>query len=476
MLLFGLGNTAARAAMQSTYNVELVQGGAGTVFDPKHGGGFTIQQHHFVSVYKEVNPYWPPPADSVARAAWAKENTTAQEAWRTKVRAASTIFPTCAADTVTGPNACHQEMGEYAAAHHFDPIASKRVTDPISFIPPGVFEFYRVPFVLKDLAEGRFKRVYAPTPEQRRDAELAIILASQVHLFGSGGWPSAMDSGPITRPLVHSSLANYAAGGDAILRGMRAAVRTSASYVTTADLTALARKMSVDQMLAIVPDMALFLVNFVRNPIQPSYAQRTEPGGWASWLASGGYPLSRAVAAGQITTGRGVPQFCMTSLCQCPAVEGTWGGFAACAAGCLTRKGTIGSYRNKDDCAAFSAFVAVSQDLTNPYPFMLTLVSEDPPSVWERMKRAVGGVLERDLPALVCGPGTAAAQGSANPTTKAYGAYLSWVCGRFTMPDAPVPLPAPDQDEPPPLVSFKIPWWLVVLGGVSAGAYAFSRK
>jgi hypothetical protein len=101
-------------------------------------------------------------------------------------------------------------------------------------------------------------------------------------------------------------------------------------------------------------------------------------------------------------------------------------------------------------------YIAVSQDLTNPYPFMLTLISEDPPSTWERIKSAIGGILERDLPNLVCGPGTAAAQASSNPYYKAYGAYASWTCGRFTLPVPMEPLPPPDL-TPPPAPAVTVP-------------------
>lgn len=492
MLLFGLGSAASQAAMQSTYNTSLVHGGTGTVADPKHAGGFTIQQHTWDQVINEIYPGWLSDYHFKTNI-----SETLLIEWRERVRAKAATLPGCPAGSITDNGAsCY--FGRYT------PLTTWNVNDPVEFLPPGVFAVYAIPFSADELKNGRFTRTLVPSPIQRRDAEWAIIRMSGARLFGK---PVPIVGRPVfgdTNGLIWKSINAFKKAGSITFPGSG-----STATITAPQIRAIAEHPSVDQMLAMCPDIMLFSINFQRNPIQPTQAERTQADGWQSWLGRGGYPLSRAVVTGRSPTATGALgiQFCEGLSCACPSTANN--GFPSCKPAGFTRDG-IGHASGE---GAFHPYIAIPQDAVKP-ELQLTLVHDDPAWIQkigllgEKFMRLLGdaacanqGYTKQQMaaqaaaeqcvdaakkpcakgsPGCVCTKPSASQQGAQISANVIYDVAMAKFCPGWIMDGMPPPV-LPDVDPnppvpPPPSIFSKIPWWLVVLGGVGVGAYAFSRK
>jgi hypothetical protein len=346
-MLFVTGLGLINPALLSTTSgiTALKTGAASTGAAP----GYTIKQHTLYQVWREMFPPdfgWfsakgvtpvtmtggtTDPAVSAARA----------DAWRAKVRAAAAAsgMPQCPAGAVTDNGAsCYYGRG--AAGQYVEEADGK-----IQLLPPGTFHVDGVIFGVSDMVNGRFSKAFKPTATQRKLIEWSVIRRSAQRILGENA----------TRALAPF-------GGKVSSDG----------------------NPSVDTVLARVPEIALFWVNFDRNPIQPTPTERTQPGGWKAWISRGGYPLSREVLTGKVSVSEGALgiEFCSSIMCQCPTSQGkesgtgraiTVGGFPACVPMGFTKDG-IGKAENE---GSFWPYVAVHQGVNDPI-FELTLVHDNP--------------------------------------------------------------------------------------------------
>lgn len=306
--------------------------------------GYSITQHTHYQLFHEqfpINDWCSAPGVSpttcVRHINIADSGKYADE-WRAKVRAAAAAsgMPQCPAGAVTdNGGSCYYgraAMGAYL----------EEADKSISLLPPGTFHTYGVIFGAPEYVNGRFSKSFKPNATQRKYLEWAAIYRSAERILGAKA----------TR-----ALPTY--GGKVSSDG----------------------NPSVDQVLARVPEIALYWVNFDRNPLQPTPTERTQPGGWAAWIAKGGYPLSRDVLSGKASlSGNALGiEFCSSILCQCPTSMGkepgtgreiVIGGFPSCVPMGFGGEGAAAG-------SAFWPFLSVSQTVGDPAPFSFTLVHDD---------------------------------------------------------------------------------------------------
>lgn len=360
------------------------------------------------------------------------------DAWRAKIRNAATAagLPPCPTESVTdNGNACY-----FGRVQPF----VEEADGSISLLAPNTFAVYGVVLGAHNIKNGRFTKSFTPNATQRKAIETAVAVRSVRRFFGGNkvpGWaldPRGYGDGPIKSAFLRKALEGQPLWNP-----------------------------SVDEMLAAVPDMVLYLIYFTRNPVQPRASERTQPGGWASWIGRGGYPLSRAISRGQVSISSGAVglEQCASILCQCPG-----GGWPSCVPGKISDK------------VNFHVYVALHQ--ADPV-WELTLVPEE--DSWIKEVGEFGEKLLTKLFAFYCGDpaplaqhnqsliadkwlttqGQPCTQGSpgcnrvqASDTTKAsvagVNAIMSYGCQKWREEYAPrLPLPAPqpvasDVFPPPP--------------------------
>jgi len=427
--------------------------------------GFSITQHHFLQIYDEAYPG--------VRDGKASEYSAR---YREQVAALATSLPPC-------PEEARTDGGTQCYNAFYAPLSTPSGNGP-ELLAPGTFEVYGVPFTPAELSNGKLVRTLKPTPEQRKRLELTVIRGSLEHLFGD---PNSVMN-PIRRPLVGSGAIRKVLLGRGIMNP-----------------ESFAAEASVDTMIAVAPFIKLYALNFVRNPLQPTPAQRTQPGGWKSWIESGGYPLSDGVIHGKTRVDGARPlQFCASILCACPNAALTGGAAApSCKPGVLKVDGRV---------ANFYPYVSVYQDLANPY-FSVTLVYDEPAWI-TKVGEAAAGVMQK-LAGLTCAnagmaqaqmaamletyrtaDGRSCAKGSAgcfkvqpSATTTGsvslFNAYMSRWCAEWAKEYAPkLPLPAPEP-LPPPDQQHELPekegltrgqWIALGLAGLAVGAMFTKRR
>lgn len=401
--------------------------------------GYSISQHTLYQVWREQMP---------PDFGWFSEmgvtpvtmtgGTTDQavisaraDAWRDKVRAAAATLPECPAGSVTdGGASCYYGR---AAAGAYQEMAD----GSIQLMAPGTFHVYGVTFRVDDLKDGRFTKAFKPDATQRKRIEWAVIKRSIGRFFGDragrySGAPPVIGDGMIK---------------DTIMKEIQAGRKQSGWNP------------SVDEILAIVPDMALYWVNFDRNPIQPTPTERTQPGGWVSWIRKGGYPLSRAVLQSKVSVSDGALgiEFCSSILCRCPTTMGKEpgtgrpmkiGGFPSCVPMGFTKNG-VGQ---EEGSGSFFPFVSVHQGVGDP-TFELTLIHDDPSWI-EKI-----GMAGRDWMMKIVD--TACSNESINTNAQAKIMCAAWGVGKILQAKENLPsanlMPAPEAPIIPPSMDLPLP-------------------
>jgi len=446
----------------------IVQQGGAAEHAGEHTGTITLKQHHFFQIYDEIHPGHRPGSKGY-------DELLANPNLRTdRWRAAAAGLPACPTESVT-KHGCYYTR--------YLPL-TEDLDGNASLMPPGSFEVYGVPFVASDLKDGMFRRTLRPSRTQRGRMEHAIIKASYERFFDEWTYARRYLFGRDSGLILKSARAKSAAMGFTDLR--RALLKQEF-------------KPSVNFMLDLVPDMMLFHPNFERNPIQPTPAERTGEGGWSSWLARGGYPISRALADGQIPISDPIAvQTCASLLCKCPN-----GGLPSCVPAAFGKNGI-----SESGHAGFYPYIKVSTDVNDPW-FSVALRHDDPSwiervgNAGEWLMNKIMGVFCAAAPAaqqqLVMmtqekcttkagdpctkgAPGCTCVQPPAATTTSvalvnvaASQGCAAWVKETTPIPMPPPPLPDPPPPPPPPPPA-KIPWWAIVAGGLTVGAIAFTRK
>jgi hypothetical protein len=280
----------------------------------------------------------------------------------------------------------------------------------------------------------------------------------------------------------------------------------------------MAKRVSVDEMITMAPDIKTYFVNFKRNPIQPN-RWRTEPGGWMEWIRNGGYPLSDKVAHAQssiVADGSLEPILCESILCQCPISVQPWpyegggdfvaGGQASCVPITLSKAAGVNT------SGKWRPYVAIYQDMNNPL-WELTLVYQDPawytkaaeflgswmeklgklycgflaPEVKKQLTKttadscvnAQGQACARGTPGCTCQAApNASTTSAANTNIYTQAAMLvhgemceDWLEEYADKPPPPPPDPLPAFVPPPPeLKKFKVTPTMIALGVAGLGA------
>lgn len=344
---------------------------SGGTWSPEHAGGFSITQHHWLQVFDESNPGIRP-GSGVDRA-------TYLAAFNNAVRALTAQLPTCPAESLT-------DKGGSCYFGRFTPLTSwNSRPEEVGLLPPGVFALYAVPFGVHEMKDGRFTKTLVPSPQQRRELEWMVIIASQKRLFGSHGTRFQ------NRPLF----------GEALIDSCIKKAIGQTAYGVSTGVPGFADKykkgLSVDDVLSVCPDVMLFSINLTRNSLQPTPAERTGVNGWYNWIARGGYPLSRAIVTGQAPVSDPVGiQFCNGLLCSCPAAVALCDGctpmtsFPSCVPAGLNKDGP-GEARVGE--GAFYPYIAIPQDAVKP-DIQISLVHDDPSWI-ERFGNAAAGFMNK---------------------------------------------------------------------------------
>jgi hypothetical protein len=367
MLLFQ--NLGALPALNPAMRANVILPGRAPAASTGKAPGVGLEQWHYRRLFEDV---FGPPNQTAEQAKAAADYVRARGA------ALATGLPNCPVESVDKERHGYQTC--YGAT--VTPVVGGwKPNEPLGLLLPGTFSMYGALFTPDDLKDGRFTKTVVPDEVGRRAAEWALILGSLRYLHG-GSVENSL-SNPNTRQLV--------GGTDGkILQGLRAKYAPSASKGAIADM---ARKLSVQQVLDAVPDMTLFGVNLRRNPIQPTPAQRTGEGGWAAWLAAGGYPLSRSVLSGKKALGNGVViRFCAGLLCRCPT-----SGQPACVPEVFNKKGVGPDYEG----ISWFPFIGLSPDVGNP-AITVTLVYDDPTWI-QKYGTKLGRAIFDTVGNLLCG-------------------------------------------------------------------------
>ena len=365
-------------------------------------GGYGIQQHTHYQVFRELFPTvnWCSARDVspvTCVQAMTPDQAAAQfaaESAKLRAAVAASGMPLCPAGSITDNSSnCYYGAGGGAFRMEAD--------GTLSLLPPGTFQIYGVPFGVGDVKEdGTFVQSFRPNAVQRKLIEWNVIRRSAQRLFGENG----------TRALPVLGTGNI---NNVIQAGIRAG-RIKSGW-----------NPSVDEMAALVPDIALYWINFERNPIQPTPNEHTQTGGWVSWIRRGGYPLSREVLQGTASSSEGPLgiEFCASILCRCPP-----NGLPSC---------------KPEGLGNFVPYVIVNPSVTDPV-FQVALVPENKSWITE-----VGETLHAKLFGwidTVC----QYAQKSGNPY--ATGMCTAWGIGRWLQANEGSPdvstLPDPVANPP----------------------------
>ncbi len=475
MLITRRGLGAINPIFSTAANIPLVQGGqsqqggsAGT-YSEEHAGGFSITQFTWQQVVIESNPI---------RGASAAEWDAKLAYWRNAVAtvAASSLAPCDPGALTDGGTSCY--YGRYT------PLVSWNPDDAPELLPPGVFAVYSVPFGVYEMQDGKFVRAFVPSAQQRRDMEWAVIHGSQVRLFGNASKQTRIDARFLDDGYVIAQLKKLVApvGGNA---------------------RELMARLSVDQMIAAVPDMMLFSINFLRNSIQPTPEERTSEGGFYAWIARGGFPLSKAVVTGQAPTSDAIGiQFCTGFECACPS-GGANAGFPSCVPAGFNSSG-VGSSPSE---GSFHPYVRIPQDAVKS-DVQLSLVHNDPSwitkfgNIGAKVMQEIAGAfcanqgftqeyLQNQMkPKYIDAAGKACTKGApgckeVKPSSSVQGgvgvfnAGMKLWCDGWGAQNLPDPMQSLPPVAPPAPIGapFLIPMWVVgVLGVLGGAAAAYSRR
>jgi hypothetical protein len=194
---------------------------------------------------------------------------------------------------------------------------------------PGVFNAVGVVFHVAELAPGaRFDRTYAPTPDQRFDAEYLIVATSRDKLLSKDDGRRTIGAG-----------------------------------------------LSINQYAMLHPDFRYFFGNFALNPVRPTSSELNDDDGFAKWIDRGGYPLSWDVAHGRTAIASGVNwSICTSIMCACPSPNSPGGVAPSCVSGWLGEKGIqtdVSEVSNN-----WNVYVGIDEG--PPYQFHLAVVHNDP--------------------------------------------------------------------------------------------------
>lgn len=362
-------------------------------------------------------------------------------------------------------------------------------------IPPGSFSFHGILISADQTQGGRFNKVFSPTPFQRQTIEVVMIRESQKEILGRHGIRL-----PEYRPII-GEVSGPLIGGNS--GSMIDALRNRVGWLQQRTADEWASKASVQAVMALVPDIALYWINFERNPIQPTALEMTSEGGWASWIRRGGYPLSRKLLSGQKAFSENMQLGVVAGpACVCP----TNGDIVAPFAG-LTKNGfRFADGSEAKESITWNSYISIYQDVTNPMfevslywedkawitklgeraaDFMQTLgnlLCDVSPVVKQQMSYSVAEKCANVATGKTCKKGEANCKCISPPSyvqggVTAFNAAMGLWCPAWKSSTANQPQPQPAPQTPPPEIpSWKPPWWAIIGGGLIIGGALFARK
>lgn len=372
-----------------------------------------------------------------------------------------------------------------------------------SIMTPGTFSLWGIPINAASTQGGRFSKVFVPTAYQRQMIEVQMIRESQKAIMGRHGLrlpDQRVLVGEISGPLIGGNSGSLAPAIRAFIANTS---HVATMYIGQALVDGVAEKLSVKQVMDLVPDIAIYWINFEYNPVQPTTLEMTSEGGWASWIRRGGYPLSRALLTGQAQFKSNMTLGVVAGpACVCT----TSGAIVAPDAG-LTKDGFRFSDGNTSQASiAWDMYVSIYQDVNNPL-FEISLYWDDKAWITKLGERAADfmGKLGR----LLCDVSPVVQQQvsysvsekcadvtTGKPCTKGaqncrcikppsyvqadaavFNAAMSAWCPAWQSQTTAHPQPQPQPQTPPPEIpAWKPPWWMIVGGGVLIGGALFARK
>lgn len=355
--------------------------------------------------------------------------------------------------------------------------------------PVGQFNVLGVPLTLDQLqsvgAGDSITVSYKPTPDQQLLADVAVYHASQRALF-KRVVNNYLDDLPekllwFPHPGIGRTLIETGGELDKHLAKNNGSL-LQVVYGLDAD--------NHTNLISGPGEYTTYIPGYSLNPIQPTAAELTQPGGFRAYYKRGGYLLSRSIAAGAYPVSSGHRLTATTGYFRCgdrvyPATQENYGA----------------------ELQGWRLFVTVgdqyqvrAQALDRSLgDKVLSVVSLN--TLLEKILKAMCGNREivnhinrSVLLAEICVDknGKKCTKGSegctcTGPTSieqagvVAADRYLGWMCGDAQSQGQPrppgfvPPVFTPPPPAPPPAAR-SIPWWLVVAGGVTAGAIVFSRR
>jgi hypothetical protein len=348
--------------------------------------------------------------------------------------------------------------------------------------PIGIASIADVPFTPQQLldsvtADQPLAITYAPSPDQQLHADFMIYVASQRQLATLLGGTLA------ATPDLYLDLVNPDRGIQALINRPRygATLRANASINDVRSKAA----------------FGWYIDGFGMNSIAPTDEERTQAGGLAKFYARGGFLISEMIANGHTPVST---EFIRVNT-----------GYSLCASD-PNKSGAINAPSNPvvatskalstDDNARWNIRIAVA-----PGSYTMRITPQEY-GTGTKIKAAIGAVMKQlfeiicmsqpvlqeqantvllaelcvDSAMRACKKGAPGCT-CTGPTTgqqaavKMGSAIAAYSCGHATTPGASMdPGFVPPVFQPPAEDVSKIPWWLVVGGGLIAGAALFARK
>ncbi len=484
MLVFRGGLNAPKPS--DVANTAAAQGKTPPTVESSHAGTFTIKEHAWQQAYVAAlavregmtpDQYIQTLNDPAAyQAMFARQ--------KEQLAIAGAGLPGC-------PTGAYTDAGTTCYFRRFEPYIFGE-NGQVALLPPLVFAAFNIPIAISELKGDRFTFNAPPTKTQRLLLERAIIVRSQKRVFGSRAgenrnYPMGVNNvlGTTDGPLMKAIGARY-------------------NSPIAAKLATIALKLSVNDVLGMMPDIMLFSINFETNPIQPTPSERTQEGGWRAWLSRGGYPLSRVVVTGKEPASDPIAfSFCKSLLCQCQTSGVNQYGIANTPhPSCLSE--SIDTLIGKTG-GGFWPYISIPQDAKRPEVALslvfneaawITKLGEKMASVLKAIagamcanqgiaQSAVASAANKEICAdasgKACTKGTPGCKCNKPPIEGQIGAGVFnggmalWCQGWLgeNLPDPIESLPVPDP--PPPAEDTSKPWWAIVGAGLllGAGAVAF---